>query len=152
MSVLDNVLKKKIDELVCGNCQHPIIQDLESGKWYHTTRDTKDLCDFVDSKKNSKCKCDNATPFVSNKVIPSLTQPKQNVNVPERVQEEEHVVDSSNSIPRVSEKMPQALPEKNPVNVVLEYLLERRGFAIADALFYLELSKKVLLDSIKTGE
>lgn len=80
---LPNVLSKKVsNDILCGNCNHIIIQDFDSGKWYHQNRDTKDECLFLE--RNIPCKCGNANPFAKKKLVVNSSQEVE-VNEPEEL-------------------------------------------------------------------
>lgn len=75
--------KKIVNEIVCGNCSHSIVQEVDTGKWFHQNRDPKDAC--LHLEKNVVCKCEKANPFnLSNNRVKSVPVP------PAPIQEEEY--------------------------------------------------------------
>lgn len=134
--------KKNEPENSCVNCNHRIIQDEDSGKFYHEHRDTKDACLIVDSKKNIECKCVSAKPKKIIEVEPEAESVEQ-----------EDILNKTNNVERVPENFsqPKPLPE-NPINFVLDYLLEKRKYAVSDANLILDVCKNILIDSVKKGE
>ena len=147
-----NFFKKEDDANGCVNCGHPIIQDEESGKLYHMIRDTQDSCCVVDSKKNTVCKC--VAPKlkkVEEKVVEQETEPE-----PEPV-EEEDVLEKPDEVERVPNNFTQPNPirkqmPENPINYILDYLLEKRAYSVSDANLIIDVCKKLLIDSVKKDE
>lgn len=55
LSRKDNKKKQDTNELVCFNCGHRIVEDPETGKYYHSVRNKYDECIF--RGKEGECGC-----------------------------------------------------------------------------------------------
>lgn len=140
MSAIDKILgKKNGDEVICGNCNHGIVQDPESGKWFHISRDTNNLCYFFDPKSNLQCKCEKATPFKQNNSF----QEK-----PKSIREdflEKHTTQPQ-TLPLPPDPVPDSPAPENPVKIILSYLAD---YDLATGSLVLDICKKTLLDKVK---
>lgn len=140
MSVFEKLSGKKADVgLLCGNCSHSIVQDPDSGKWYHTSRDTSDACYVFDSKTTLQCKCLKATPFKNN--VPSSSPMVESVKEPGKKLGLEHTT--------LPEPAPVPEPEPEPPNPVKDILAYLGEYELAHSVLILEVCKKIILEKIK---
>lgn len=137
-----NPLKKKNDnEILCSTCEHPIIQDVDTGKWYHQNRDTKDACLY--SEKNTVCRCENANPFPIKK-----DDSFQKTAFTEAVEEPGPVDSLNDAVIDDDLDNQKKVSNDSPVEKVLSYLLKEKNYSISDANLVIDCVKKNLVDSL----
>lgn len=134
MNPIDILKKNRTNSPTCPNCNHPVILEDETQKYFHVFRGTNDACLTVE--KGVQCKC---TDTGNEPVLPEPIEEPEPAPMAQPV--------SRNNI-RVPETTSQPKQPSNPVNDIIEYLLEKRSYSVSDANLIIDVVKQQLVSTV----